>query len=432
MSIDSSSAASSRADGAPTRKRWNLVAILLLTLLVAYLDRVNVSVLVADPIFLSDMGIKGNPVAMGLLMTSFLLAYGVSNIFLSPLGDYLGPRKAMSLSIGLWGIALFGGGIAGTFALLIGARVLLGIGEAMHWPMQSKYVKNWFPPAERGKANSLWLIGLYAGPAIAMPFFTWVIQSFGWRLSFFVLVFLGLVPMVLLWFGTRDYPRQMKSVNRAELDLIETGMKAEAQAEATSDKVSVWDNIKIFITDYRFWLVTFYYAGTASVWWGTMAWLPSYLRVSRGFSWTEMGALSSLPYILGVISVIIFGWLSDRARRRAPFCAASMLGAAVFLYYGVHAPNNVLAAISISLGIGSTGIGQPANWALLQEIVPGKAVGTGAGVMNGVANGAAALAPVIIGYLITLTGNYIAGLMYLVCFASAAFLAMMILVCKKY
>ena len=53
----------------PSKERWVMVLILLLTLLVAYIDRVNVSVLMADNTFLTDMGIKGDPVSMGLLMT---------------------------------------------------------------------------------------------------------------------------------------------------------------------------------------------------------------------------------------------------------------------------------------------------------------------------------------------------------------------------
>jgi len=415
-----------------TKQRWVLARVLLLTLLVAYVDRVNVSVLVADPVFLSDMGIKGNPVAMGMLMSVFLMAYGISNVFLSPLGDYLGPRKAMCLSIFLWSIALCLGGIAGSFVIMLGARLLLGVGEAMHWPMQSKFVKNWFPPGERGKANSLWLFGLFIGPALAMPFFTWVIKSFGWRPSFFILAAIGLVPLILIWKFTRDFPSELKSVNSAELEYIENGMKSEREAEAQTGKVSVWDNIKVFISDYRFWLVTIYYACNASIWWGSMAWLPSYLKVSRGFSWAEMGALSSLPYILGMISVLICGWWTDKVGRRAPFSAASMLGAAVFVYLGAHAPDNMTSAIFISLGIGSLGIGQPANWSLLQQIVPGKAIGTGAGVMNGIANGAAALAPLIIGFLISTTGSYIGGLMYLVFLGAIGCIGMLILVIQKY
>jgi sugar phosphate permease len=98
----------------PITQRVILLAILFLTLLVAYLDRVNVSILVTDGQFLDAMGIKGQPVRIGLLMTLFLIAYGVSNVLFSPLGDWMGPRKAMSLSIFLWGAALVFGGLSST------------------------------------------------------------------------------------------------------------------------------------------------------------------------------------------------------------------------------------------------------------------------------------------------------------------------------
>lgn len=141
------------AAAALTRWRFRLAGILLISLLVAYLDRVNVSVLVADNQFLTDMGIKGDPVRMGLLMTMFLLAYGVANVLLSPCGDILGPRKAMSLSIVLWAVSLCLGGVAMVFTTMIVARLLLGLGEGMHWPMLSKFVKNWFPPPGAGQSQ---------------------------------------------------------------------------------------------------------------------------------------------------------------------------------------------------------------------------------------------------------------------------------------
>ncbi|HWR40138.1 MAG TPA: MFS transporter [Patescibacteria group bacterium] len=416
----------------PTRERWVLVLILLVTLLIAYVDRVNVSVLVADNAFLTDLGIKGDPVKMGLLMTSFLAVYGLANIFLSPLGDYLGPRKAMCLSIFLWSLSLMLGGIAGTFSLMLGARMLLGAGEAMHWPMQSKYVKNWFPPAERGKANSIWIFGLFIGPALAMPFFTWIIQGMGWRMSFFILALVGLIPLVLLWKLTRDNPREHSHVNREELEYIEAGLQAEQETEAKTGKLTVWAGIKTFITNYRFWLVTVFYFCNASVWWGSMAWLPSYLKVARGFSWAAMGALASLPYVLGAVAVLVFGYLSDKVGRRAPFAAISMLGAAIGIYLGAYSDSNLNAALAISLGIASLGLGLPSSWSLLQQIVPSRAIGAGAGMMNGIANGGAALAPIVIGWLIGVTGSYVGGLMYLVGMGIVGFLCMMILTLQKY
>lgn len=74
-------------------QRRILSITLLITLLVAYLDRVNVSVIVADNQFLNDMGIVGDAASAGLLMSLFLLTYGISNMFLSPIGDKIGPKK---------------------------------------------------------------------------------------------------------------------------------------------------------------------------------------------------------------------------------------------------------------------------------------------------------------------------------------------------
>lgn len=425
-------AATDVAEMQPTRQRVILVLILLVTLLIAYLDRVNVSVLLADNVFLTDMGIKGQPVQMGLLMTLFLIAYGISNVFLSPIGDILGPRKAMSLSILLWGLALLVGGMAATFTIMLAARLILGIGEGMHWPMQSKYVKNWFPPSERGKANSVWVVGLMAGPAIAMPFLTWAIQSYGWRNSFFILVVFGLLPLLMLWFWTTDHPHQHKGANQAERDYIEAGQKAEKELEAQAAHSTVWENMKVFIFDYHFWLVTLYYFCLASIFWGTMAWLPSYLKVARNFSWAAMGAWSSLPYILGIASVLASGYISDKMGRRAPVCIISMLGASAGIYFGAYAPDNTTAAILISMGIASIGFGIAPAWAMVQQIVPGKAIGAGAGMMNGVSNGGSAFSPVLMGFFISMSGSYVGGLMFLVGLGLLAACCAAILTYQKY
>lgn len=414
----------------PTRQRVVLAFVLLITLLISYLDRVNVSVLIADKTFLTDMGILGDPVKMGLLLTTFLFAYGASNLLLSPLGDYLGPRKAMCISILLWAGSLLLGGIASTFMAMIVARVVLGLGEGMHWPMQSKFVKNWFPPGERAKANAAWLFGLMAGPAMAMPFFTWMVANYGWRPVFFFLASLSIIPLVLIWFFTADTPRDSKKVNKEELTLIETALAEEAKYEVKQE--SFWKGIKYFAGNYRFWLNAINYYSNAIVWWGTMAWLPSYLKVARGFSWGAMGALSALPYLLGVICLIYFAHLSDKTGRRAPFAAASMLIASLGVYFGAMATDNVTSAIMISIGIAGLGIGMPANHSILQQLVPANTIGAGAGMMNGTSSMISAMSPTIIGMLIATTGSYVGGLMFLVGAGVIGFSCMMILVYQKY
>lgn len=125
----------------PTRKRFLIVACLFIGIFIAYLDRVNVSVLAANEPFLAYMGIEGMPLQIGMMMTVFLAAYGIANVVLSPLGDYLGPRKAMMLCILIWTIALMIGGVATSFALIIICRILLGIGEGFYYPLQSVFIK---------------------------------------------------------------------------------------------------------------------------------------------------------------------------------------------------------------------------------------------------------------------------------------------------
>jgi hypothetical protein len=58
------------------RSRWFITAILLLAVTVAFFDRINISILFTDSSFLTTLGIKGNPALMGLLMTTFVFAYG--------------------------------------------------------------------------------------------------------------------------------------------------------------------------------------------------------------------------------------------------------------------------------------------------------------------------------------------------------------------
>ncbi len=413
----------------PTNQRYVLAAILFFTLLVAYLDRVNVSMLVADNSFLTEFGIKDNPVQMGMLMSVFLAAYGLGNVVLSPLGDIYGPRKAMSFSILMWTISMFFGGIVTVFSMMLVSRFILGLGEGLHWPMQSKYVSNWFPTGERAKANSLWLLGLMIGPAVAMPLFTWVMQAIGWRASFFLLIGLGMVPLILLWFFTTDYPRQNKRVNPQEREYIEAGM-SEQQTEKMS-KAEVWAGMKVFLTNYRFWLLTIWYCCNASIFWGTMSWIPSYLKVARGFSWGAMGLWSALPWFLGIFCLLLSGWLSDKLGRRAPFAALGHIGVALGIYFAAYATDNTTAAILLSLGTASVAVGLPAVWALILQICPGKAVGAGAGMMNGIGNGFSALIPVIMGYFIA-TSGYASGLMFLVGAGCIGATCMIVLSLQKY
>lgn len=407
----------------PTRARVGLAVILFVTLLVSYFDRVNVSVLVADPTFLDSMGIAGQPLKMGLLLSTFLFAYGIANLVVTPIGIWLGPRKAMALSIALWAVSVGLGGLAGSFGMLLGTRVLLGIGEGLHWPMQSIFVKNWFPPNERARANSAWLLGIMVGPMIAIPLITTVIGHAGWRSSFGLLVALSLLPLALVWFFTADQPRDSRYANAAEVAHIEAALHTEQTAAGGASHVSM-----AFLKDARYWLIVVAFLCSAGMFWGTIAWLPSYLKSARGFSWAQMGSLATLPYVLGACAIIGAGVLADRIQRKAILPVISLFGAALGVYTSAQASDNTVSAYAMSAAIASLGIGLASYWTMMQNLVNRSSVGVAAGVMNGVASLGSAFIPALVGALIASSGgSYTSGLNFLVALGVLGGLCMLIL-----
>lgn len=397
----------------PTRERWIVAAILFIAVFSAFIDRVNVSVLMVDKTFLTDLGIDG-AVAKGMLMTSFLIAYAIGNVVLSPLGDIFGPRKAMAGCITVWVVAMLVGGLASTYVIIIVSRIMLGLGEALHFPMQSSYVKLWFPPAERGKANAVWQTGSAMAPAVAMPLFAGIISMAGWRMSFFVLAALSLIPLFLIWYFTADTPRQSKRVNELERDYVEAGQATETTATGEKEGQEFIAAFKACASNNKFWLVTLFYMMHVSIYFGTLTWLPSYLKNAHGFSWAAMGILASLPFLLAVGTKILSGYLADKLRRRSSILLAEMIGVGIGVYFAATVSDHNLSAAFLILGTGAVGLGGPATWTVLQSIVPGKSVGSASGLMNGLSNGVSALAPIGIGFLISVTGTYAGGLAYIV------------------
>jgi sugar phosphate permease len=421
-----------QSTGKPTRQRIVVATILFVAMVIAYVDRVNISILAVSNTFVTDMGIKGQPVKIGMMMTLFLIAYAFGQLVLSPIGDYWGPRKSMCLALILMAVSMLVGGIAPTFAVMLLCRVMLGLGEGIQFPIQSTFVKRWFPPQERGKANAVWNIGTALGPAIAMPFFAWIIASHGWHASFFSCAAAGLIPLCLFWFYTADTPRKHKRVNAVELQHIEEGLAKEAQRIEPGTGESFRKNISLVCTDYRVWLSIIIATTNNSVYWGLVTWLPTYLKSARGFSWAAMGILSSMPFILAIVSKIIAGWASDYIGRRAPFCAIGGLGAAVGIYFSAIVSDNYASAALICFGLGLQIMGTPLNLTMLQGFVPTRVVSLAAGIMGGVSFAVASLVPTMIGYCISLTGGFTGGFYLLVGMALVGMVASLILSVQKY
>ncbi|MBI3968619.1 MAG: MFS transporter [Chloroflexi bacterium] len=415
------SEAAAPAGERPGRFRYVVVSSLFLVVTVMFLDRAALSILIVDPQFLADFGIADNPAAQGLLMSVFLFVYAGANMVLGPLGDRLGARKLMAISVGVWAAASALMGAASTYSLLLVGRALRGIGEGPTFPMMARYIRNWFPPAERGRANTIWLLGHHVGPALALPLALALVSTFGWRsvLYFQAVVCLGLAAPVLVAL-TADRAGQSAWVGPAEARHIEGSGPVQA-----SESLGWLEAVRLFAGKTDYWLAVLYHLAQLSLLSGLITWLPKYLADERGFNLRAAAYWGALPYVVGAIAMIAFAFVSHRIHRQALFQAAVKLITAICVAAAAYTPWNEASAVLFAVALGAWSLSPPLYYAMIQRIAPSRAMGAASGLDNGLANIGAAFAPTVIGVLIATTGTYFAGLLFL---ASASALAAAVMV----
>ena len=165
------------------------LAMLVLSGVVNYIDRATLAV--ANELIRHDLGLS--IADMGLLLSAFLWAYAFSQLPTGALVDRLGPRLLLTLGLSLWSLAQVLGGFVTGFGQFIGARVLLGLGEAPQFPTGARVVRDWFNPRQRGIATGVFNCASTLGTAIGVPLLTGLMLLFGWRWMFIIMGVVGLL-----------------------------------------------------------------------------------------------------------------------------------------------------------------------------------------------------------------------------------------------
>jgi sugar phosphate permease len=389
--------------------------VLLIAITTAFFDRINVAVLFTNAQFHADIGVS-DPARMGLLMTAFVLPYGISAILFSILGDYFGPRRTLSGIAAILAGTMALMGALSSYPLILAGRVLIGLTEGPQFGTAIATVKRWYATREQALGNAIWTIGSPLGSALGFPLVIFLVSHFGWRASFFALAALNaLVVLPVIWFFLRDRPP-------------EGNMSPLKPAE---DQLSFRDAMMIVITDPRFWLLTVFNCGVLIYLWGLNSWLPTYLQQARGFDLLQTGIYSSLPFVLMIGGQFLFSWISDLIGKRAIVCGFTLFMTGVFVYLTSIVPDATAAAWCIAISAGFWGGTSPTLFSLGSQIMPSKVTAAGFGLYGGIGNIAGAFAPLIIGVLVGSTGNFTAGLQFLVFCCIGGSLAMIPLM-RKY
>src|ERR1041385_2635098 len=109
-------------------RRWSIVVLLLGASMINYFDRSTIAF--ALPLIGTELHL--NAVAKGWVLSGFYWSYAAMQIPMGLLADRFNLRWIYAAAFVLWSLAQGTTGLAGSFAMLIFLRVILGTGEAIY------------------------------------------------------------------------------------------------------------------------------------------------------------------------------------------------------------------------------------------------------------------------------------------------------------
>ena len=190
------------------QRRWTIVGLLFSASLINYLDRAAISF--ALPQLSRDFHLT--PESKGLLLSSFFWSYALMQVPIGWCADRFNLRWLYAGAFALWSLAQGLTGLAESLTVLIGFRILLGVGESIYLPGGTKIVTTLFAAKERGLPSGLFDFGTRTGLVLEGILVPWLLVHHGWRYTFLLLGFTGLlwvIPWLLI------FPRHMRPVSRA-------------------------------------------------------------------------------------------------------------------------------------------------------------------------------------------------------------------------
>ena len=163
--------------------RWYIGGLLFLSTVINYIDRQTLSVL--GPYLKIEYQWTNTDFAMVLI--AFRVAYTIGQTIAGRVIDRLGTRKGLAFGVAWYSVAAMMTSMASGLTSFMGARFLLGLGEAGNWPGATKAVSEWFPRRESGWAVALFDSGSSVGAAIAPWLVLSIYAAFGsWRPAFII------------------------------------------------------------------------------------------------------------------------------------------------------------------------------------------------------------------------------------------------------
>jgi MFS family permease len=362
----------------PPVTAWWGVTLFTLGAILSYTDRQILGILV-DPIR-GSLHLTDTQVSV-LQGTAFAVIYSVIGLPLGRIADLVPRRALLILAIALWSAGTAACGLAHSFGALLGARLLVGVGEAALAPAAISLIGEYFPPDRRGTAMGVFLAGIVIGAGAAIGIGGGLLQLAQAGSLRTLPLFGALAPwrIVLLVAGIAGL-----AVSASMLTLYEPPGRGFSPGHLRARLFGL-DEIAAAFRNHAGVLVPLY--GALAFWSivdnALLSWAPALLM--RRFAWSpgEVGArLGAIAILAGLIGTPAGGLISDKVtarwgmRARFPLLLIVALGGTLGIPVGlVGTPAAALASaccwIFLSSALGTIAI------ATILDILPQESRGFG-------------------------------------------------------
>ncbi|MGA9173276.1 MAG: MFS transporter [Thermoactinomyces sp.] len=381
------------------KSRWyRLIPIVFITYSLAYLDRANYGFGAAAGMA-KDLHItEGISSLIGAL---FFLGYFFFQI---PGAHYAEKRSAKKLifwTLILWGLCASATGFLTDLKALLLIRFVLGVAESVVMPAMLVFLCHWFTKEERSRANTFLILGNPVTVLWMSVVSGYLVDVFNWRWMF-ILEGLPAVIWAFIWVKlVDDKPDTAKWLSKEEKTDLSLALEKEQQAVQPAK--NYWEafkskNVVLLSLQYFCWSIGVY---------GFVLWLPSILKSASKMGIVATGWLSSVPYLLAVILMLVASYYSDRSMKRKVFVWPLLLVGAIAFYgsYLLGDSNFWLSYVLLVIAGGTMYAPYGPFFAIVPEILPRNVAGGAMALINSMGALGSFVGSYVVGYLNGATGS---------------------------
>jgi MFS family permease len=362
----------------PSRQfHWYVIITLMIGYLFAFLDRTMIGLMVAP--IQADLDISDTKMSL-LMGLAFTILYSIAGVPMGFIADRWNRVRIIKYGAVIWCIMTAACGLSTSYWQLFVARVFVGLGEATLMPSANSLISDYFAPAQRARAISIFNLGIAGGAGLSLilggQLIAMLTASGGVKLGLpvvddlapwqIIFVFLGLSGLVFvaMMSAVKEPPRTGR-------------MTVDAQWTISQTLVFFRQNVKFYAaicaTMTMLSIVTF----------GALAWIPTFFVRIHGWTPADAGLYFGIASLVASVAGMIFsGWWIDRRRARGEEDAAwrvLLLGIAAFVPCYIVAPllgTPWITTLVLGIGVFGASMATIASPTILMTGTPNEARGT--------------------------------------------------------